>query len=284
MPFFSVIIPTFNRAEPLTRTVDSVLSQSFKDFELIIIDDGSTDNTKQVLSSYSGKLQYHHQENKGICSARNAGALMASGAFLIFLDSDDIVDPSWLQDFHEAIMRSGCDMAFCEMKVVSASGASKIVSPRQSREKEKNYGVYIPGSFTLKRSLFLDAGMYDEMIGYGENTELSYRIKKRNIKMCFIDRPNFIYFPSQDGESKNLKKRVESNIYILGKHKDFFVDHPLTKQQYLQTTGVSLVKLGKIAEARKFFWQGYLAHPQQLRSLMRVFISLLPPVAKRVWH
>ncbi|MFC1480364.1 glycosyltransferase family 2 protein [Candidatus Omnitrophota bacterium] len=89
-PFFSVIIPTFNRRRFLEKAVDSVLGQTFTDLELIVIDDGSTDDTKQFISSYNDKrLTYLYQANSGVSRARNTGLEEAKGEFVAFLDSDD---------------------------------------------------------------------------------------------------------------------------------------------------------------------------------------------------
>lgn len=88
--FFSVIIPTFNRYSFLRIALDSVLEQTYRDFEVIIIDDGSTDNTSELVSSYNDqRIRYFHQENHGVSSARNKGLSIATGDFIAFLDSDD---------------------------------------------------------------------------------------------------------------------------------------------------------------------------------------------------
>ncbi|OAG27005.1 glycosyltransferase family 2 protein [Thermodesulfatator autotrophicus] len=88
----SVIIPTYNNACYIKQAVDSVLSQSFRDFEIIVIDDGSTDNTKEVLFDYfrNGKIRYIYQENKGVSEARNRGIIEARGKYISFLDADDL--------------------------------------------------------------------------------------------------------------------------------------------------------------------------------------------------
>jgi glycosyltransferase involved in cell wall biosynthesis len=89
-PFFSVIIPTFNRETFIEKAVDSVLGQSFSDLELIVIDDGSTDKTKELISHCSDKrLNYVYQKNQGVANARNKGMKLARGEFIAFLDSDD---------------------------------------------------------------------------------------------------------------------------------------------------------------------------------------------------
>ncbi len=92
----SVIIPTFNRAPVLLRAVESVLNQTYRNVELIIVDDGSTDDTEKVLEPYrlAGSLLYHKTENAGVAASRNKGAAIASGKWLSFLDSDD----EWLEE------------------------------------------------------------------------------------------------------------------------------------------------------------------------------------------
>ncbi len=90
MPKVSVIIPTFNCAVYLPQAIESVLGQTWQDFELIVVDDGSTDDTCQVLAPYQNRLVYLYQENQGESSARNKGIQVAQGEYLAFLDSDDL--------------------------------------------------------------------------------------------------------------------------------------------------------------------------------------------------
>src|SRR5690349_3602213 len=96
MPKVSVIIPTYNRAQFIARAVDSVLEQTYKDFEIIVIDDGSSDNTQEILKAYEGKIRYVYQQNKGISAARNRGIQEAKGEYIAFLDSDDVWKPEKL--------------------------------------------------------------------------------------------------------------------------------------------------------------------------------------------
>ena len=93
-PLISVIIPTFNRASYIVEAVESVLTQSYAPVELIVVEDGSTDDTRQTLMGLSEKFHYLRQENSGVAAARNAGIAIATGSFLAFLDSDDL----WLND------------------------------------------------------------------------------------------------------------------------------------------------------------------------------------------
>ena len=92
-PKVTVVIPTYNRAHLIKDAVESVLNQTYQDFELIVIDDGSTDNTREVLAVYKDKLTYIYQENQGRSSARNHGIELAQGEYIAFLDSDDVWFP-----------------------------------------------------------------------------------------------------------------------------------------------------------------------------------------------
>ena len=107
MPYFSVIIPTYNRAGLVGLAIDSVMSQEFQDFELVVVDDGSTDNTAEVLADYAqryaGRITILRQENKGPGAARNLAMRQAGGRYLALLDSDDIWFPWTLACYREAI-------------------------------------------------------------------------------------------------------------------------------------------------------------------------------------
>jgi glycosyltransferase involved in cell wall biosynthesis len=103
MPHVSVIIPTYNRANYVSRAVDSVLSQTFRDCEIIVVDDGSSDNTRQVLAAYGDRIQYVFQANAGPGAARNLGIRLSRGRYLAFLDSDDMWMPTFLEETVSAL-------------------------------------------------------------------------------------------------------------------------------------------------------------------------------------
>ena len=89
-PLVSVIIPTYNRGWIVQEAIDSVLNQDFSDYELIVVDDGSDDNTPAILKAYGNKITVLHQPNKGVSAARNRGIAAAAGRLIAFLDSDDL--------------------------------------------------------------------------------------------------------------------------------------------------------------------------------------------------
>ncbi|MCB0088923.1 MAG: glycosyltransferase family 2 protein, partial [Caldilineaceae bacterium] len=106
-PDFSIIVPAYNQARYLGATIESVLIQEYERFELLVVDDGSTDNTQRIAKSFvDHRLRYLHQPNAGLSAARNTGIAHATGRYLIFLDSDDFLEPSALLYHKQAFARN----------------------------------------------------------------------------------------------------------------------------------------------------------------------------------
>lgn len=112
-PFFSVIIPTFNRADLLAKAIQSVLDQTFTDWELIVIDDGSTDHTASVVKSFEdGRIGYYYQENSGKSVSRNHGIELSKGLYISFLDDDDYLLEIFFETFEKSIIEFDKPVAF----------------------------------------------------------------------------------------------------------------------------------------------------------------------------
>ena len=112
----SVVLPSYNRAHILPRAIESILGQTYKDIELIIVDDGSSDNTAEVVGSFSdSRIVYVRQENAGACAARNNGIAHARGDYIAFQDSDDIWHHDKLEKQLATLQNTGADIVFCRM-------------------------------------------------------------------------------------------------------------------------------------------------------------------------
>lgn len=119
MPEISVIVPVYKVEKYLHRCVDSILAQSYTDFELILVDDGSPDHCGEVCDEYAlgdKRVRVIHQENGGLSAARNAGIDVANGEFLFFVDSDDLIHPQTLEWERQALQESGADIAICSIQ------------------------------------------------------------------------------------------------------------------------------------------------------------------------
>lgn len=114
-PFFSIIVPVYNSQSYIAKCIDSVINQTFTDFELILVNDGSTDNSYSICADYALKerrIVCIDKENGGPSSARNLGLKKSCGNYIVFLDSDDIVSPYWLQAFYDTLKKFGSDICY----------------------------------------------------------------------------------------------------------------------------------------------------------------------------
>lgn len=285
MSIFSVIIPTFNRSREVMAAIDSVLLQTLPAHEIIVVDDGSTDDTEQVLKQLVdlGKIKYHHQINKGVCAARNFGASLALGTYLVFLDSDDVVLPSWLSDF-KLLTEQQFEMCYCSMTIERPNGTLKKTScldPYSNGGKEK--GISIPGTWAIEKKLFEEVGGFDEAIKYGENTELKFRLLEKQVRFGFVDHYNFIYKESSAGGSKQIANKLQSNLHILAKHVPYFSKHPEVKRLFLQVAAVSAAKLGKYEQAHSLFVEAWKTQKNNTKLLIQCIITIHPFLTKLKW-
>jgi len=148
-PFFSVIIPTYNRAFILPETIKSIENQTFTDWEILIIDDGSKDNTKVVIEEIAKnqiKIKYFYQQNSERSVARNHGASLANGQYLLFLDSDDFFNADHLQNIYNDIIKREKPVAlfFTDILYFSEKGIEKPEIPRMENSKEFQYVLLNP--------------------------------------------------------------------------------------------------------------------------------------------
>lgn len=186
MPSVSVIIPTFNRSRWLIRALMSVLKQTFRDYELIVVDDGSSDDTYQALTSYMPMIRYVRQQvNRGVSAARNSGIRRAGAPWIAFLDSDDY----WLEDKlsvqMEFLERNPGTLA-CQTEEIWIRDGRRV-NPRRKHRKPSGdifaqslkLCLVSPSSVVLNRSLFDEIGLFDESLPAAEDYDLWLRISCR---------------------------------------------------------------------------------------------------------
>ncbi len=196
-PQVSVIIPTYNRGWTIREAVDSVLIQDYKDFELIVVDDGSTDNTPEVLDAYCGVIKVFRQENKGVSAARNRGIAEASGRFIAFLDSDDLWFPQKLSRQVE-FFNTTPDALICQTEEIWIRNGVRV-NPKKRHKKpsgmifEPSLALCLvsPSAVMIRRSLLEVVGNFDETLPACEDYDLWLRISCR-FPVYRIDTPLII--------------------------------------------------------------------------------------------
>ncbi|MBI3999274.1 MAG: glycosyltransferase [Candidatus Omnitrophica bacterium] len=193
-PLVSVIIPTYNREHLLVDAVESVLSQTFKDYELIVVDDGSTDGTEEIIKrKYDGKIRYFKQENQGISGARNRGIREAKGEYIAFLDSDDLWLPEKLEK-QVAFLDSHPEVGLICTKLwryAIGKESEKRLCPEYFSAEFKDLLVsnnYVPTTTVMVRKECLDQiGLFDTNLSVAEDFDLWLRFMKRFKVHCLED-------------------------------------------------------------------------------------------------
>jgi glycosyltransferase involved in cell wall biosynthesis len=235
-PFFSIILPTYNRAHLLHTTIGSVLSQTFDDWELIVVDDGSKDNTKEVVEGIGDKrIRYIYQENAERCVARNNGIRNAKGEFVCFIDSDDQYLPHHLETLYKSIHENNKKIGFYVTNVIRLHSEVQTKVPFDDASKYINNVCFvlmakesiIPARVAIHKDV-LEIEKFDEdrSIITGEDMDLFVRILYKFL-LFQINQHTVIYNLHEDnstnikynhyrGQLKALKK-----IFVLDRKKRF---------------------------------------------------------------
>lgn len=185
-PLVSVIIPTFNRAGWLSESIDSVLSQTYPNLELIVVDDGSTDHTAEVVQAFrSDRLTYLRQANRGVSAARNSGVAASQEAWVAFLDSDDLWQPSKVAA-QMALFQSQPEVEVCYTDEIWIRHGVRV-NPKRIHQKHTGWlfepslprCIISPSSIMMRRALWTRLGGFDERLPACEDYDLWLRMTVR---------------------------------------------------------------------------------------------------------
>ena len=207
-PYVSVIISTYNRGWILAEAIDSVLAQDYKDFELIVVDDGSSDNTREILDAYEQDIIVLRQANKGVSAARNRGIAAAGGQLVAFLDSDDLWLPRKLSRQVDFFKLNPAAVINQTEEIWVRNGVR--VNPKDRHRKpsgmifERSLGLCLvsPSAVMIKKPLFGAVGVFDENLPACEDYDLWLRISCR-YPVHLIDTPLII---KRGGHGDQLSK------------------------------------------------------------------------------
>jgi glycosyltransferase involved in cell wall biosynthesis len=234
-PLVSVILPTYNRADFLGRSVRSVLNQTFSDFELIIVDDASTDHSKEVIDAFNDQrlIYLEHEQNRGGSAARNTGIKAAGGKFIAFQDSDDEWLPEKLEKQIRILADSPPEVGAVYTGFWRFQGGDKeyIPGPAHRVKEGQIHRELLKANFittqaaVVKKECFQKAGMFDETLPRLQDWELFLRISKY-YEFLYIPEPLVHSFFTEGCISSKPKALVEAIEIILKKHLEDYKTHP----------------------------------------------------------
>ena len=284
MPKVSVIIPTYNRAHLVGRAIQSVLDQTYRDFELIIVDDASTDNTEEAIRHFEDKriVYIRHERNKGAPAARNTGIRAARGEYVAFQDSDDEWLPEKLEKQIKAFKTASTEIGLVYTGFWRIEGDKRTFSPSPNITPKEGaiHDALLKGNFVgtpstlVKKECFEKAGMFDEKLPMLEDWELWIRISKC---YCFkyIDEALAIsyYNPGSVNEQGSLIEAQTLKL-MLEKHFEDIKRNRGLLATYYRRIGYLLCLNGQIAQGRGYLKKAVMTYPIDVKSFLLALISL----------
>jgi len=284
----SITIPTHNRAHLISRAILSIQHQTFKDWELIVVDDGSIDNTPEVTKNFlqDKRIKYIQKKNTGAAHSRNVGVENSKYDYISFLDSDDEAKPDWLTKIYTAISLNKASVICCGCETLDQDGNLLSVNlPSKTKIfPETVYKMTNGGVFTLKKDLFKEIGGFDNSLKSGQHTELSFRLipllKKRKIEIVNLHE-SLIKIHIHKGERirGNPEMKYEGTTYCLDKHSDFFKERKPLKADYEGTVGRNAFLTGRKKESIIFFNKAFLTQPS-LKRFVRIPMYIVKNLLK----
>ncbi len=232
-PRVSVIIPTYNRGWILEEAVDSVLAQTYTDFELIVVDDGSTDDTRALLQPYGQRIAYVHQDNQGVSAARNTGLRLARGELIALLDSDDLWKPAKLAR-QVAFFDAHPDAQICQTEEVWIRRGRRV-NPKNRHRKPSGWifepslalCLVSPSAVMLRRGLMDAMGGFDVSLPACEDYDLWLRISLR----CPIHLIEDALVVKRGGHPDQLSAAAGLDRYRIQSLDKLLTNEDLTRQQ-----------------------------------------------------
>ncbi len=290
----SIIVPVFNLERLLPKCIDSILAQTFKDFELILVNDGSTDKSDEICDEYGNKDQriiVIHKKNGGVSSARNAGLAVARGEYIGFVDSDDYVNKHMYETLCHTAIQNNADITVCSFLNVCEDQGQAIDKPdlnyktqhfnnreaiRQMYISKSNYITYIvPWNKLYKRQLFNDI-QYKVGNIYDDET-IAHMLLYNSKNITYIN-SKLYYYVQRSGSQMNSPFHIKrfDKIYALNERAKYF-------KQYKET---DLYEKALKHFMDMFFWYYYLAKDnlksidKELKTVKRTFDNSLLDLLK----
>lgn len=296
MPRVSVIIPAYNAAAYLSYAIDSVLAQTYPDWEIILVNDGSTDSTGEVVNSYlprlRDQLQYIAQPNRGLPAARNAGIRAARGEFIALLDADDVWLPHRLERSVRT-MEAESDAGLVHAKVLRINTQGTIIGQLQVETRYMSgkiaHDIYtrrahiVCPTVMFRKSCLETAGWFDEAMQATEDRDLWYRIALRH-RVVFIDEVLAHYRISPASMTSNLDRLLKGQLYFVAKH---YQSGAATRREQLEALGNiyrelgdSLFRGGAVTKSIGSYLRAVGYNPLNMPNVYMLVRAILDPLVR----
>lgn len=208
----SVVIPTYNRAADVGRALDSVLSQTYPATEVIVVDDGSTDNTEEVVARFGSRVTYIRQPNSGVSAARNRGFRVATGEWIAFLDSDDWWLPEKIQLQIEALRgKPGAVLVYTSAWIISPDGTRELA---QAAAPERLWPamrcsnrIISCSSVMVRRDVLIAEGGFNQALSGSEDWDLWVRLVQKH-RFAFVSEPVIAYVITPNSLCQNPERNI----------------------------------------------------------------------------
>lgn len=291
MPKVSVIIPVFNCDRFIGEAIESVLAQTYRDFELIVVDDGSEDKTAERVKQYGDKLTYLYQPNSGQAKARNLGHANSSGEYLAFLDSDDRWYPQMLEIEAQALdANPQVGLVYSDVDIIDDDGSLLQQHYLAQRAKKKKpfysiigfHSIPFPSASLKRRNIFEKAGGFDVSFYQGGEDILLWAKMYRLAEFLWIPQSLAQRRIQRHQVSHMKKRRLEADLMASNKLWDLFADEPdrqtdllITYARIWSREGQRLVREGDLKAGRQCFRRSFRYYPFYLRNYFRLMRSYL---------
>jgi glycosyltransferase involved in cell wall biosynthesis len=242
----SCVVPSYNRAHLLKEAIESTLCQTYPNWEMIIVDDKSTDHTAEMVATYQkqdARIKYYLNKEKGVSSARNLGIEMAQGNYIAFLDDDDLNLPHRFESQLKAMLKSGSGFLVSGYQVRSRI-TGKIIEERKLELKQICAGF--PSRWMIKKELLQLAGGFDQKVAPLEDIELSARVSLHETFALHDDIVSVI-FATDNSASMVIERMVHARLALLERTKNIISKQEAAWWQF--TVATDYYRLGKKKEA-----------------------------------
>lgn len=215
----SVIVPVYNAEEFLEQCLESIVTQTYKDIEILLIDDGSTDHSREICKSYKEKdcrIKYYQKKNEGSSAARNFGLKLCSGNYVAFIDADDFITENFLESLFDNMKKHNAAISACNFKEIRKQGESiscRLDSQMIVYDEQLNFCQYAPAFIYVWGKLFqkdlLEGIFFDEKISVGEDSLFSVYAAKKSGRIYFDSNSFYMYRIRQNSVShqKDISKQ-----------------------------------------------------------------------------